>query len=234
MGDCYSATLSVKFKRNGEKNAVKALNKYITDNDGKGTNFSLAAYKEKTGFTPDNWDGLVHIFLADWDKNRYFFDSEETERTGYLTYRNGFDCSYGWGSVLYDFAEIIAPFLANGSYVSVDSDETNFELSVEDGEWQIADTKQEFAEDRADAITRDTTTAILSRFGNRIVNIKGTPIENGDGEWCMDIEIAFKKRPTDKDIATIREIIENQTDACAFVHRVDEPNMLLATSEILF
>jgi len=129
MGDCYSVCLLAKLK--DEKAACDALRALIDrkGNDGR-ANFSLGQYAEQ-GITPDNFDGLMQIFFAEWKGQRVEIVKHDD---GFTTYENGFNASYGWGLVLEDMFDVLAPFLAEGSAFYVDADETYLDYEMLDGE----------------------------------------------------------------------------------------------------
>lgn len=125
MGQCYSIDLIVSLK--DEAGAVEALNKHIQEDTR--TNYNLDKFKEQ-GVTPDFFVGLMKIFLAGW--KRWEFIIEELD-DGFTRYRNDFDASYGWESVISEMFYTLAPYLNDGSSVYVCPDSDAYEIVLEHG-----------------------------------------------------------------------------------------------------
>lgn len=113
MGACYSVLVHVKLT--DEEGAVRALNKMIKEDTQ--ADYSLEK-NAKLGITPDTFEGLMRIVLADWGKGIEI----EKKKSGFTDYQNDFDASYGWGSVLYRMFDTLKPFLAKGSKLVGDED----------------------------------------------------------------------------------------------------------------
>ena len=123
MGACYNVYLKVNFI--DEEGAVNALNEHIAKDTR--VDYSLEEYAN-IGATPDTFDGLMRILLAE---AQHKVDIYEYER--FKFYENDFDASYGWESVMMEWFEIIAPFLANGSQMVIYPDSDYDKLIIKNG-----------------------------------------------------------------------------------------------------
>lgn len=125
MGACYSVALNLTIA--DEKACVETLcNKIKNDSEKVNYNLELA---EKLGLSTDNLADLICIFFGgcNLSSRPHLFEDNRIE------YYSDFDASYGWGSVMYDAFTLIAPFLKNGSKISVYPDESYWNLIVENG-----------------------------------------------------------------------------------------------------
>lgn len=121
MGACYTVNIHVKLT--DEEGAIRALQEYIkTDTH---TDYALEK-NAKLGITPDTFDGLMRIFLADWGKGIQI----EKDPSGWMGYSNDFDASYGWEGVLHGMFNSIKPFLEKGSVMIGDVDADQFQYIV--------------------------------------------------------------------------------------------------------
>lgn len=154
MGDNYSTHLSVKFRRNGEKKAVKALQDLISRAKEDNTNYSLEEYA-KQGIGTETFDDLMRIFFAGWKGQEVQIGEwrkvdgvsflERKDKDGFVSYRNCFSCSYGWQGVMWTMFDTIAPFCTDGTSLGISFDEGYVEKEVTDGEAEEVD--NESAED---------------------------------------------------------------------------------------
>ena len=127
MGACYDVNLKVKLKN--EKGAIQALNEHIKND--KRANYSLDKYAEQ-GVTTETFDDLMRIFLAGWKGQ----EVEITEgKDGFTTYKNNFDASYGWESVMIEMFETLTPYLEDGSEFLIYPDSSYDKLIVKNGKF---------------------------------------------------------------------------------------------------
>lgn len=123
MGACYSVDLKVNFI--DEEGAVKALNEHMV-NDTR-ADYSLEKYAN-IGVTPDTFDGLMKILLAEAQRKVVIYEHE-----GFKFYENDFDASYGWEGVMMDWFNVLAPFLKNGSELLIYPDSDYDKLVIKNG-----------------------------------------------------------------------------------------------------
>lgn len=122
MGACYSVDMKIRLK--DKRAANRVLRKHIYEDTG--TNYNLDAFARE-GITPDDFDNLMHIFLAGWKKTPF----EKTEKDGWTIYLNDFDASYGWTSVMLTMFELIKPYLEDGSQIIIEQDNYTYNITVE-------------------------------------------------------------------------------------------------------
>ena len=123
MGACYSVDLKVNFI--DEEGAVKALNEHMVKDTR--ADYSLEEYAN-IGVTPDTFDGLMKILLAETQRKVDIYDNGK-----FKVYENDFDASYGWESVMMEWFEALAPFLANGSQMIIYPDSDYDKLVIKNG-----------------------------------------------------------------------------------------------------
>ena len=123
MGACYSVYLKVNFI--DEEGAVKALNEHMTNDTG--TDYSLEKYAN-IGVTPDTFDGLMKILLAETQREVTIF-----EHGRFTIYENDFDASYGWEAIMMEWFEVLAPFLKNDSKLLIYPDNDYDHLIIKNG-----------------------------------------------------------------------------------------------------
>lgn len=123
MGACYTVVLKVSLTN--ETGAIKALNDHIAKDTG--VRYALEKYAN-VGVTPDTFDGLMKILLAELQHKISI--SQEGE---FRTYENDFDASYGWEDVMIQWFEVLSPFLADGSQLLIYPDDGYNELKIIDG-----------------------------------------------------------------------------------------------------
>lgn len=123
MGACYS--VGVKINLIDEKGAIKALNEHIKNDTG--TNYSLERYAS-IGATPDTFDGLMKILLAEIQGKIDIF-----EKGKFKYYESSFNASYGWERIMMEWFNVLAPFLKNGSEMIIYPDEDYDKLVIKNG-----------------------------------------------------------------------------------------------------
>lgn len=122
MGACYSVCLKVNLI--DEEGAVKALNEHMTKD---GADYSLEEYAN-IGATPDTFDGLMKILLAEAQRKVTIY-----QHGRFKVYENDFDASYGWEGVMMDWFNVLAPFLKNGSELLIYPDNDYDKLVIKNG-----------------------------------------------------------------------------------------------------
>ena len=125
MGAVYYVEVKVKLK--DETSAIAALNQHMVND--KRTNYGLPEF-EKHGITPDTFDNLMRIFLADHQNSSFQIDRQK--RT--TCYQNSFEASYGWESVLIEMFETLTPYLENGSSIKIWPDSGCVKYSIKNGQ----------------------------------------------------------------------------------------------------
>ena len=111
MGQVYSVILDVKFK-NKEK-AADALREKISEAKSEHTNYDLEHY-QTLGIGIEKIEDLLKIFFAGWEGKLQPANGEKTNRL-----YSGFNASYGWGNVMMTAFEKIAPYLEDGSTITI-------------------------------------------------------------------------------------------------------------------
>lgn len=124
MGACYSVT--VKINLIDEKGAIDALNHHIAQ-DAR-TNYNLEKYAN-VGATTNTFDGLMRILLAEIQH-----DMSISQEGKFMIYDSCFNASYGWESVMMEWFDVMAPFLADGSEMLIYPDEDYDKLIIKNGE----------------------------------------------------------------------------------------------------
>lgn len=111
MGQTYSVIL--KMKVTDEAGAVKALQQKIADGEKDRTNFNVDHFRQ-IGIDTDTLEGLVRLFIGGWE------GKVDTSRKGrFVRYDSGFDSCYGWEGVMMEMFDVLAPFLADNSYITI-------------------------------------------------------------------------------------------------------------------
>ena len=123
MGACYSVNIKVCVV--DEAGAVKALNNHMKKS--KNANYLLEKYAE-IGVTPDTFDGLMKILLAETQQKVTI-----VKKRKYTTYDNCFGASYGWEYVMIEWFKVMAPYLADGSQMMIYPDEDYDKLVIRNG-----------------------------------------------------------------------------------------------------
>jgi hypothetical protein len=123
MGACYSVT--VKVNVTDMKEAVDALNHHITSDSR--TSYNLEKYAN-IGVTTTNFDDLMRILLADIQG-----PVSINQNGKFRIYDNCFNASYGWESVMMEWFEVLAPFLADGSEMLIYPDSDYDKLVIRNG-----------------------------------------------------------------------------------------------------
>lgn len=104
MGQTYDVNLVVLFK--DKEKATTALQDYVTKEMERGVRFG--------GDKTDTFDDCMELILA---KHQGMY--EKTERKQYDVYTSNFDASYGWESILAEMFNVMKPYLAGGSSLTV-------------------------------------------------------------------------------------------------------------------
>lgn len=123
MGACYGVNIKVCVM--DEAGAVKALNKHMKKS--KNADYLLEKYAN-IGVTPDTFDGLMKILLAETQQKVTI-----VKKRKYTTYDNCFSASYGWEFVMIDWFKVMAPYLADGSQMMIYPDEDYDKLVIKNG-----------------------------------------------------------------------------------------------------
>lgn len=123
MGACYGVNIKVCVM--DEAGAVNALNKHMKKS--KNTDYLLEKYAN-IGVTPDTFDGLMKILLAETQQKVTI-----VKKRKYTTYDNCFDASYGWEYVMIEWFKVMAPYLADGSQMMIYPDEDYDKLIIRNG-----------------------------------------------------------------------------------------------------
>ena len=127
MGACYSVNLDVCVI--DEQGAIKALQKKIETEDGRGTNYGLEKWAEE-GFTTETFDDLMRIFLAGWKGQEVDININSD---GTTTYSNAFNASYGWQSVMIEMFETLVPYIREDSKLVIYPDSGRCEVTIQNG-----------------------------------------------------------------------------------------------------
>lgn len=123
MGACYSVELRVHvLDENGAVNAILA-HKEKDSRTAYSVQKCVAA-----GVALDTFDGLIKLLLAE-HQQRVMVQQDGA----YRFYSNAFDASYGWESVMLEWFEVLAPFLADDSKLLIYPDHDYDEVVIRDG-----------------------------------------------------------------------------------------------------
>ena len=123
MGACYGVNIKVCVM--DEAGAVKALNEHMKKS--KNVDYLLEKYAN-IGVTPDTFDGLMKILLAETQQKVTI-----VKKRKYTTYDNCFGASYGWEYVMIEWFKVMAPYLADGSQMMIYPDEDYDKLVIRNG-----------------------------------------------------------------------------------------------------
>lgn len=110
MGQCYSVTLNIKFK--DKKAASDAIRRKISHGKLEHTDYSLGHYKG-IGIGTESIHDLLRIIYGGWQGKLRAPSPGSEELT------SEFDASYGWEHVMMTAFEEIAPFLHDGSSITI-------------------------------------------------------------------------------------------------------------------
>lgn len=125
MGAVYSVCLKKSYRKNGEKEVFKKLNRFVDT-------YNAAFHKETfeaEGVDLSTADGLIQVCLAGYARNMY----DKTTEGRYDVHTNDFDASYGWERVMEDMFDTIAPYLEDDSCLDIDIDDEHDSLIVKNG-----------------------------------------------------------------------------------------------------
>ena len=132
MGACYEVNLKIQFKdKDSESKCMIVLQDFIRESS-KGVNYSLEKFA-KEGVTPDSFTDILKIFLGGWIYNHPVIKRKKK----WLYYRNGFDASYSWESVMMEMFDRISPYLVDGSELYIYPDNDYDHLIVKNGRYKM-------------------------------------------------------------------------------------------------
>ena len=107
MGQTYAVSLKLHFK--DKEGAAQALRDKIARATEERVIYSLEHYRE-LGIGTDTVEGLLRIFFGGWEG--------KLQNTG-TSLESGFDACYGWETVMMDAFDLMAPFLEDGSEITI-------------------------------------------------------------------------------------------------------------------
>ena len=118
MGQCYSVYLKMKAK--DEREFVRLSRRYLLS-----MNISSEYF---LGKDLDTAIGNIRFVLAAHQQQ-----FEESEEDGMVLYRSGFDATYSWETILYDWFCAVSKALEDGSEIEVYPDSGRWALRVAGG-----------------------------------------------------------------------------------------------------
>ena len=131
MGTCYVVDGKLKFKKDSVKEGLGILKEHFFRKPG--VDFGFNSY--------GNYKNLEEVKTIEDAIKITFVDHQ-----GMLTikhpneldynFNSGFDASYGWEEVIYDFFKYLSPCLEDGSQMWVWPDSGCTKLIIEDGKWK--------------------------------------------------------------------------------------------------
>ena len=122
MGQTYDVTLSLRFK--DEAGAKGALKDKIAKAKEEKVDYNLDHYRS-LGVDTESLQGLLNVFFGGW------YASLAANARGDLN--AGFDACYGWETLMMDAFDAMAPFLENGSAITIYPDSGVDAGTVADG-----------------------------------------------------------------------------------------------------
>ncbi len=131
MGTCYVVDGKLKFKKDFVKEGLEILKEHFFRKPGVDFDFnSYSNYKnlEEVKTIED----AIKITFADEQGMLIIKHPNELD----YNFNSGFDASYGWEGVIYDFFKYLSPCLENGSKMIVYPDSGCTKLVIEDGMWK--------------------------------------------------------------------------------------------------
>lgn len=148
MGTCYNVDLYVK-KGSNTRKIISLTNKFIKEYED--------AIFETNNFNLRTLEGCVKCIITD----RNYSLEKTKEETSFST---GFDASYGWEEVIYDWFEEIAPALAVGSRINVWPDEGHTYLII-DGNGKVEDISDEEDDEWDDEDDELSDKELMAKYG---------------------------------------------------------------------
>jgi len=140
MGDNYSVCLDIKFREGKRDEARDSLRKWMEKKESrygpKGSFGNVCWCREecrKNGIDTDTLEGMIKCILA-FHQGSCRYDNECDG--GWETYRSEFRGSYSWSSVMEDAMSELAPYLEDGSSMSVGRDDGYDEYLVESEKYE--------------------------------------------------------------------------------------------------
>jgi len=120
MGACYSVVCKLKFNIQDEPKVLAKMKEQYQKNLADGVGFCLDKYSFAK---PESIEEFMALYFAEHQK-MYDFD-RTVLKNGNVIYcaDSGFDASYGWHFIMYNFFENIAEFLMRGSYLKILDDD---------------------------------------------------------------------------------------------------------------
>lgn len=110
MGQTYSVILKTDFK--DKEGAKKALLDRIAKGEQEHTNYSLDHFKE-IGIGTDTVEDLMKIIFGGWEGKLLPVKNHKN------TFRADYDASYGWIGVMWAGFNALAPYLKDGSRITI-------------------------------------------------------------------------------------------------------------------
>lgn len=130
MGACYSVVCRLKFNIWSEDKVLEKLRECYGKHLREHVGFCIEEYPFKT---PRTIQDFMELYFTKHQK--MFSFAKERLKNDNMIYEaaSGFDASYGWWRIMYDFFESIGTFLMRGSRLEIWEDNDYAVYRIKDG-----------------------------------------------------------------------------------------------------
>lgn len=131
MGACYSVDVKIKFNKENEGKILEEMEKCYQNHLSQRVGFVIERYDFEK---PSTIQDYLDLYLV---KHQKMYRSSVKEFVnGNIEYsaNSGFDATYGWEMVMYDFFKAIAKYLLRGSILDMWPDNYHTTYRVKDGQ----------------------------------------------------------------------------------------------------
>ena len=131
MGACYSVDLKIKFNKENEKKILEEMEKCYQNHLSQNVGFCIEEYDFEKPSTIQDYLDLYFV-----KHQKMYTDNVKEFANGNIEYsvNTGFDASYGWEMVMYEFFKEIAKYLLRGSILEMWPDNYHTIYRVKDGQ----------------------------------------------------------------------------------------------------
>lgn len=131
MGACYSVDVKIKFNKENEKKILEEMEKCYQNHLSQRVGFGIEKYDFEKPSTIQDYLDLYFV-----KHQKMYTDNVKEFANGNIEYsvNTGFDASYGWEMVMYDFFKEIAKYLLRGSILDMWPDNYHTTYRVKDGQ----------------------------------------------------------------------------------------------------
>lgn len=132
MSTCYSVTAYLTFKKGLVQTGLENIKEHLIRNN-KNVDFGFGSYSDfKSLNDVKTFEDAINLVFAGHQGMCEIKHPNELEYNFY----SGFNASYGWETVIYDFFKYLSPCLEDKSEMTVYPDSGRTKLFMEEGKWE--------------------------------------------------------------------------------------------------